>query len=53
MQPVNTVVEMAGAGRLCHRVIAYGQTHYPAGLREPGLREAAMLIPPAPETGRR
>ena len=47
MQPVEAVVAMAGAGGLCHRVIAYGQTRYPVGLRGPELRAAAMLILPA------
>jgi transcriptional regulator with XRE-family HTH domain len=46
MQPVDAVVEMAGQGGLCHRVIAFCQTLYPLGLRGPELREAAMLILP-------
>lgn len=47
MVPVETVVQMAGQGGLCHRIIAYCQTSYPQGLRGPELREAAMLILPA------
>jgi transcriptional regulator with XRE-family HTH domain len=46
MQPVDAVVEMAGQGGVCHRVIAFCQTSYPLGLRGPELREAAMLILP-------
>jgi hypothetical protein len=49
MQPVEAVVEMAGqAGRL-HRVLAWSSPRHPLGLRGPELREAAMLILPAPE----
>ncbi len=47
MQPVEVVIEMAGQGGTCHRIIAFCQTRHPQGLRGPELREAAMLILPA------
>jgi transcriptional regulator with XRE-family HTH domain/predicted transcriptional regulator len=45
-QAIETVVEMAGQGGRLHRVLAWGQTAHPMGLRGPELREAAMLILP-------
>ncbi|WP_309666809.1 helix-turn-helix domain-containing protein [Tabrizicola sp.] len=49
MVPVEAVVETVGPAAMQHRVIAFCQTRYPAGLRGPELREAAMLILPQPE----
>jgi predicted transcriptional regulator len=50
MVPVEAVVETAGPAGARHRTIAFCQTRFPAGLRGPELREAAMLI--LPEAGR-
>lgn len=47
LQPVETVVEMAGQGGRLHRVLAWSASLHPLGLRGPELREAAMLILPA------
>jgi transcriptional regulator with XRE-family HTH domain len=49
MQPVEAVVEMAGQGGRLHRVLAWSSPRHPLGLRGPELREAGMLILPAPE----
>ena len=46
LQPIETVVEMAGQGGRLHRVLAWGLPAHPMGLRGPELREAAMLILP-------
>lgn len=46
MQPFEARVQMAGQSDRRHRVIAWGETRYPQGLRGPELREAAMLILP-------
>jgi predicted transcriptional regulator len=45
-QPVEALVEVAGQGGRRFRTIAWGQAHYPQGLRGPELRAAAMLILP-------
>jgi transcriptional regulator with XRE-family HTH domain len=44
MQPFEARVQMAGQSDRRHRVIAWGETRHPQGLRGPELREAAMLI---------
>jgi transcriptional regulator with XRE-family HTH domain len=44
MAPVEEVVETAGPVGVQHRIIAFCEPRYPAGLRGPELREAAMLI---------
>jgi transcriptional regulator with XRE-family HTH domain len=46
MQPFEARVQMAGQSDRRHRVIAWGETRHPQGLRGPELREAAMLILP-------
>jgi transcriptional regulator with XRE-family HTH domain len=46
MQPFEARVQMAGQSDRRHRVIAWGETRHPQGLRGPVLREAAMLILP-------
>ena len=46
MQPFEARVQMAGQSDRRHRLIAWGETRYPQGLRGPELREAAMLILP-------
>jgi transcriptional regulator with XRE-family HTH domain len=46
MQPVEARVEIAGQSDRRHRVIAWGETRHPKGLRGPELREATMLILP-------
>lgn len=46
MVPVDAAVETAGPVGVRHRTIAFCQTRFPAGLRGPELREAAMLILP-------
>lgn len=45
-QPVEAVVEMAGQGGRCFRVLAWASPRHPLGLRGPELREAGMLILP-------
>lgn len=45
-QPVEALVEVAGQGGRPWRVVAWGRTIHPQGLRGPELREAAMLILP-------
>jgi transcriptional regulator with XRE-family HTH domain len=46
LQPFEGRVQMAGQSDRRHRVIAWGETRHPQGLRGPELREAAMLILP-------
>ena len=46
MQPFEARVQMAGQSDRRYRVIAWGETRHPLGLRGPELREAAMLILP-------
>lgn len=45
-QPVEALVGVAGQGGRTWRVVAWGGTVHPQGLRGPELREAAMLILP-------
>jgi transcriptional regulator with XRE-family HTH domain len=51
MQPFEARVQMAGQSDRRHRVIAWGETRHPQGLRGPELREAAMLILPEDGVG--